>query len=95
VEFARRDRPDLVILDIQMPEMDGYTACEEILSLEDRSVRIPIIFLTKLTAKHLSALGSELGAYLPKPVSDEKLLSTVEMLLDDCRIPEICAGTNL
>ena len=34
--IARRDHPDLVILDIQMPEMDGYTACDEILALEDR-----------------------------------------------------------
>jgi CheY-like chemotaxis protein len=94
VQFARRDRPDLVILDIQMPEMDGYTACEEILALEDRCPHLPIIFLTKDTAKHLKALGNELGAYLPKPVTDEQLLATVESLLEGSGLQETCAGNS-
>ena len=93
VQFARRDRPDVVILDIQMPEMDGYAACDEILA-EDRSPHPRIIFLTKVAAKHLSALGSELGAYLRKPVSDEQLVSTVETLLADCDPQDSCVGTN-
>ena len=94
VQFARRDRPDLVILDIQMPEMDGYTACDEILALADRATKLPIIFLTKVTAKHLNALGSELGAYLRKPVTEQQLLSTVEMLLEGCEERETCAGNS-
>jgi DNA-binding response OmpR family regulator len=93
VQLARRDRPDLVILDIQMPEMDGYQACEEILALADRSPELPIIFLTKQTAEHLNALGRELGAYLQKPVSDEKLVSTVRSLLH-LASPQSCSGTN-
>lgn len=90
VEFARRDQPDLVILDIQMPTMDGYTACEQILALRDRSVDPPIIFLTKETARHLSALGQELGAYLPKPVEEEKLVSTVRVLLQRDEATQVC-----
>lgn len=94
VQFARRDRPDLVILDIQMPDMDGYTACDEILALGDRQAYLPIIFLTNDTAKHLNALGNELGAYLHKPASDQLLLSTVETLLNGCGLQESCVGTN-
>ena len=81
VELARRDHPDLVILDIQMPELDGYVACDKILAMQDRCRELPIIFLTKETAKHLAALGSELGAYLQKPVADDTLLTTVRSLL--------------
>ena len=91
VQVARRDRPDLVILDIQMPEMDGYTACEQILALADWCPELPIIFLTKDVATHLEALGSELGAYLRKPVSDETLLETVRSLLEQRQIlPQSC-----
>lgn len=90
VQFARRDHPDLVILDIQMPEMDGYTACEQILALEDRRPDLPIIFLTRDTAQHLCALGSQLGAYLPKPVSDETLVATVRELLAKHIPQQVC-----
>lgn len=92
VQFARRDRPDLVILDIQMPEMDGYSACEAILGLDERNSRLPVIFLTRDNAKHLSALGSDLGAYLPKPVTEEQLLSTVQELLADGELRQMCEG---
>lgn len=81
VELAGRESPDLVILDIQMPEMDGYQACEEILAINGS---LPIIFLTKNDAQHLKALGDDLGAYLQKPVSAEELLSTVRSLLTKC-----------
>ena len=85
VQLARRENPDLVILDIQMPEMDGYTACQEILALSDDLARVPIIFLTKVEAQHLEILGDDLGAYLQKPVSDDLLLETVSRLLDESR----------
>ena len=78
VQLAQRDHPDLVILDIKMPEMDGYTACEKLLASQDP---VPIIFLTKDSARHLDTLGTELGAYLQKPVCEDQLLSTVRSLL--------------
>ena len=86
VELARRDQPNLVILDIQMPEVDGYDACDQILAMQDRSRELPIIFLTSETAPHLSALGSDLGAYLRKPVVEHTLLSTVHDLLSGAGI---------
>jgi CheY-like chemotaxis protein len=94
VEMARRERPDLVILDIQMPVMDGYTACEEILALEHRTVKLPIIFLTKDTAGHLDTLGSQLGAYLHKPVCDQTLVATVQSLLHRKADQAHCIGSN-
>ena len=83
--LAKHDRPDLAILDIQMPELDGYSACEAILSLNAEDPDPPIVFLTKETANHLDALGSQLGAYLRKPVCDTTLLKTVRELLETAR----------
>ncbi|NND99129.1 MAG: response regulator [Pirellulaceae bacterium] len=82
VQIAEREQPDLVILDIQMPEMDGYAACEKILALNDRRENLPIIFLTKREAQHLSTLGTQWGAYLQKPVCETTLIATVRSLLE-------------
>ncbi|TWT83797.1 Response regulator MprA [Planctomycetes bacterium CA13] len=90
VKLARCERPHLVILDIQMPEMDGYAACEEILKLEGRRDDLPIIFLTKNNAKHLDALGNDLGAYLQKPVCGDTLLATVRSLLSRQSLAQSC-----
>lgn len=90
VQLARRERPHLVILDIQMPVMDGYAACEEILALEDRYDDLPIVFLTNDTANHLGTLGNQLGAYLPKPVDEETLVATVRSLLKSHSVEPAC-----
>ena len=83
VRVAREVEPHLVILDIQMPEMDGYAACDEILQIGP----LPIIFLTKTLAPHLNMLGHQLGAYLPKPINEKTLVDTVRYLLQ-------CANTT-
>lgn len=77
VRLAREAEPDLAILDIQMPEMDGYAACDQIL----QHGSLPIILLTNHLAPHLNTLGNQIGAYLPKPADDETLISTVRKLL--------------
>lgn len=94
VRFAECYRPDLVILDIQMPEMDGYTACEQILAFANRSPDLQIIFLTKESAQHLSVLGQQFGAYLQKPVCEETLLTTVRALLDIQDSARICQAAS-
>ena len=81
VRLAAACWPDLAVLDIQMPGMDGYATCQELLALSPHSHPLPIVFLTSVRAKHLDALGSELGAYLPKPVCPDLLAATVARLL--------------
>lgn len=81
VHAARNECPQLVILDILMPEQDGYAACLEIRELGHRWRNLPIIFLSREHTPALDALGAELGAYLSKPVCVDLLLTTVAALL--------------
>ncbi|TWT88068.1 response regulator [Stieleria varia] len=85
VEIALDQHPDLVVLDINMPELDGYGVCHELLAREDWSKDTPFIFLTCAEAPHLTALGNELGAFLPKPTQADVLLETVISLLTEFR----------
>lgn len=75
VELAERHHPDLAILDIKMPELDGIAAAREI------TVRgpIPVILLTAYSEPELVERATEAGvfAYLVKPVSEEDLLPTI------------------
>jgi len=68
LEIAREDRPDLILLDIMMPGIDGYQVCTE-LKNERSTKNIPIIFLTAMTEIKDKAKGFELGAvdYITKP----------------------------
>ncbi len=71
-------KPDLILLDIQMPEMDGYEACAKIKSdLETKD--IPIIFMTALSETVDKVKGFNLGAvdYITKPVDKHELLARV------------------
>ena len=90
IHLFASSRPDLVILDIQMPEMDGYSVCDEILAMNQNGDDLPIIFLTKDRANHLAALGRQLGAYLQKPVNDRTLLETVRSLLNRPSLSRPC-----
>lgn len=70
VELAESYPPDLVLLDIMMPEMDGYEVCR-LLKGNPKFKRIPIIFVTALTDTDDEEMGLKLGAvdYITKPVS--------------------------
>lgn len=70
---------DLIIMDIMMPKMDGYTLCELIRTKSDT----PILMLTALGEEDSELKGFELGAddYIPKPFSYKVLLKRVEALL--------------
>src|SRR5258705_13664010 len=78
LEVMEKMRPDLVLMDVMMPEMDGYEACQHIKaspSLRD----IPIIFLTAKTDTADIVRGFELGAvdYVAKPFNAHELLARV------------------
>lgn len=72
---------DLIVLDVNMPELDGYGVCENIRRQDDRYADLPILFLTSLETRAMELLGDEFGAYLNKSFDQAELLSTVESLL--------------
>ncbi len=79
LELARRERPDLIILDIMMPEMDGYA----FLRTYTREAPTPIILLTARVDETDRVLGLELGAddYVTKPFSLRELAARVRAVL--------------
>ncbi len=79
LNFMLKNEPDLILLDIMMPEMDGYTVCEKIkTNLAAR--HIPIIFLTAKTETNDVVKGFEVGGvdYVTKPFNSEELLARVK-----------------
>lgn len=79
VDMAQRHKPDLIICDIMMPELDGYGVLH-ILSKNEQTAAIPFIFLTAKTEKSDVRKGMNLGAddYLTKPFDDTDLLNAIE-----------------
>jgi DNA-binding response OmpR family regulator len=82
VELALQNRPDLIICDIMMPELDGYGVLH-ILSKKPETASIPFIFLTAKTERGDVRKGMNLGAddYLTKPFDDTELLNAIEVRL--------------
>ncbi len=79
VELARDLRPDLAIMDIKMPGMDGIEAADKIM----RERPIPIILLTAYSEKDLAerAAQAQVAAYLMKPVSESDLLPAIALAI--------------
>ena len=88
-------QPDLILLDIMMPEMDGYEVCRR-LKADDRTRAIPIIFLTAKTEVVDETLGFELGAsdYITKPISPPIVLARVETHLAIKRVQDFLKDKN-
>jgi DNA-binding NarL/FixJ family response regulator len=83
IEMAREEKPDLILCDIMMPEMDGYDVLHALRG--DRTISgTPFIFLTAKGEKRDQRAGMNLGAddYLTKPVSADELLGAVSARLD-------------
>jgi two-component system alkaline phosphatase synthesis response regulator PhoP len=72
------DHPDLIILDVMMPKMDGFETCKQI-RLKKEFESTPIIFLTAKSGEANEIKGLELGAsdYIQKPISPKKLIARV------------------
>lgn len=83
VSLFLREAPDLVVLDIGMPEMDGFAACREI----RKASEVPILFLSARDEEIDRVLGLELGGddYVTKPFSPRELVARVAAILKRSR----------
>jgi phosphoserine phosphatase RsbU/P len=92
---ARRDPPDLILLDINMPEMNGYEVCEH-LKADDKLKEIPVIFISALTEQLDKVKAFSTGGvdYLTKPFQMEELHARVETHLNLRRLQIELEETN-
>ena len=83
LEKARAERPDVVLLDVMMPGLDGWRVAEELLD-DPRTESIPIVFLTARAELRDRARGIDLGGvdYVTKPFNPVELAPLVRRLLD-------------
>jgi CheY-like chemotaxis protein len=90
LEIVNRVKPDLILLDVSMPNLDGYqTCCRLKANPETRS--IPVIFLTAKVQKHERDIGMKSGAlgYLSKPFDPLTLHEDIMAILTKGETPEI------
>lgn len=82
LQFLKKNIPDLILLDLMMPEMDGYETMEQI-KLNPMTAKIPIIFLTADTEQSSEIRGLQMGAmdYITKPFRAEAMLGRIEKVL--------------
>jgi len=83
-EKARKEKPDLIILDLMLPRMDGYKVCG-LLKGDTGYSKIPIIMLTARAQDTDEKLGLDLGAdaYITKPYRHEVVLAKIKELLKE------------
>ena len=82
--LAREEEPDLIILDLMLPKLDGYKLCR-MLKFDEKYRHIPIIMFTAKAQEADIKLGKEVGvnAYVTKPFESQVLLSKIKELLPD------------
>ena len=79
---ARKEKPDLILLDLMLPKLDGYKVCR-LLKFDERYKHIPILMLTAKTQEKDKILGKETGAdeYITKPFDIDELMKKVKAYL--------------
>jgi two-component system alkaline phosphatase synthesis response regulator PhoP len=87
LEKAKTEKPDLIVLDVMMPDKDGYAVCKE-LKADPKCNEIPILLLTAVvskipTTRYTQQMGLETEAddYIDKPVEPAELVKRIEVLL--------------
>ncbi len=89
LELARRELPDLILLDWMLPEVDGLEVCR-LLKREEATRQIPVIMLTVKSEETDKVLGLEMGAddYVTKPFSPKELVARIKAILRRRHPPE-------
>ncbi len=84
---VRQSPPDAIVLDVMMPEKDGYAVCQE-LKQSDQYKNIPIVLLTAVSShvsstrySHYDGMSTEADDYPPKPASAEEIVESVKRLV--------------
>ena len=82
LEKARKEKPDLIILDVMLPKLDGYKVCR-MLKFDEKYKHIPIIMFTARAQEADRKMGEEVGAdgYITKPFEPQVLLAKIKELL--------------
>jgi two-component system alkaline phosphatase synthesis response regulator PhoP len=87
LEKVRQHPPDAIVLDVMMPEMDGYEMCAT-LKKNPKFAAIPIVLLTAVASRvtstrysHYDGMSTEADDYIPKPASSEDIVESVKRLL--------------
>ncbi len=88
LEKIKQNPPDAVVLDVMMPEMDGYEVCAE-MKKDDRLADVAILMLTAVADhvtstrySHFDGMSMEADDYLPKPASAEEITDSLKSLLN-------------
>jgi DNA-binding response OmpR family regulator len=83
LEMARTENPDLIVLDIMLPKMDGFKVCR-ILKFDDKYKHIPIIMLTARMQEVDKETGFKTGAdvYMTKPFEPEELIRKINQTIE-------------
>lgn len=84
IDIAKRQEPDLILMDLMMPKMDGYAACSSI-KTDQATKGIPVVMLTGVTHELNKSFAREMGAdgYLSKPFNTDELLRQVKQALGE------------
>jgi len=82
LDYVKKDKPDLILLDVMMPDMDGIEVCQRLQASEDTR-GIPVIFITARTTKESKLEGLGVGAvdYITKPIDLDETLARVQTQL--------------
>lgn len=96
IDSVMENPPDLILLDIRLPDIDGFEVCRRLRS-EEKSSRIPIIFLTALTdtSDLVHAFASGGSDYIVKPFREKELISRIKIQLERFRITRRLEGKNI
>ncbi|MDP2905820.1 MAG: response regulator [Candidatus Omnitrophota bacterium] len=84
LDRAKKDKPDLIILDLMLPKIDGYKICR-MLKFDEKYKSIPIVMFTARAQESDEKLGYEVGAdaYIVKPFESSVLLAKIKELLKE------------